>query len=422
MRKERKHFTPEEKVAILRRHLVDKVPVSELCEELSLRPTVFYRWQKELFENGAAAFQSQERPHRQVEEKQKRIEFLEKKVRTKDEVLAELMAEHVAQKKSWGTLTGIWVPHDVRDLVVDFVRRWSEKAETGIGRFIPWLGVTASKFYNWRQRYGCVNEHNGWVPRDFWMEPWEKEAIIEFHLKNPLEGYRRLTFMMLDADVVAVSPASVWRVLKQAGLLSRWKRRPSRKGTGFEQPLQPHQHWHIDVSYINLCGTFYYLCSILDGFSRFLVHWDLRESMREADVEVILERAKEKYPVAKPRIISDNGPQFIARDFKEFIRISGMTHVRTSPYYPQSNGKIERWHKSLKSECIRPGTPLSLDDALRLVQAYVEHYNNVRLNSAIGYVTPKDVLAGRQQEIHAERDRKLEAARQQRQSHRQQAA
>jgi putative transposase len=104
------------------------------------------------------------------------------------------------------------VPHDVRDLVVDFVRRWSEKAEISVGRFIHWLGVTASKFYDWRQRYGCVNEHNGWVPRDFWLEPWEKEAIIGFHLKNPLEGYRRLTFMMLDADVVAVSPASVWRV------------------------------------------------------------------------------------------------------------------------------------------------------------------------------------------------------------------
>jgi putative transposase len=144
--------------------------------------------------------------------------------------------------------------------------------------------------------------------------------------------------------------------------------------------------------------------------------------MREADVEVILQRAKEKYPEAKPRIISDNGPQFIARDFKEFIRISGMTHVRTSPYYPQSNGKIERWHKSLKSECIRPGTPLSLEDARRRVEGYVKHYNNVRLNGATGYITPKDVLTGRQQEIHAERDRKLEAARQQRQSHRQQAA
>jgi hypothetical protein len=314
------------------------------------------------------------------------------------------------------------VPHDVRDLVVDFVRRWSEKAEIGVGRFIPWLGVTASKFYNWRQRYGCVNEHNRWVPRDFWLEPWEKEAIIEFHLKNPLEGYRRLTFMMLDADVVAVSPASVWRVLKQAGLLFRWKSKPSRKGTGFEQPLQPHQHWHIDVSYINLCGTFYYLCSVLDGFSRFLVHWDLRESMREADVEVILQRATEKYPEAKPRIISDNGPQFIARDFKEFIRISGMTHVRTSPYYPQSNGKIERWHKSLKSECIRPGTPLSLEDAKRLVQQYVDQYNYLRLHSAIGYVTPKDMLAGHQQEIQAERDRKLDAAKEQRKNHRERAA
>lgn len=90
------------------------------------------------------------------------------------------------------------------------------------------------------------------------------------------------------------------------------------------------------------------------------------------------------------RIISDNGPQFIAKDFKEFIRVSGMTHVRTSPYYPQSNGKIERWHKSLKGECIRPGTPLSLEDARRLVKGYVEHYNDVRLSSAIGYITPRD--------------------------------
>jgi putative transposase len=142
----------------------------------------------------------------------------------------------------------------------------------------------------------------------------------------------------------------------------------------------------------------------------------------EADIEIILERAKELHPEARPRIISDNGPQFIAKDFKEFIRISGMSNVRTSPYYPQSNGKIERWHKSLKGECIRPGTPLSLEDARRLVECYVEHYNNVRLNSAVGYITPKDMLAGRQQEIHAERDRKLEAARKQRQIRQQQAA
>ena len=161
---------------------------------------------------------------------------------------------------------------------------------------------------------------------------------------------------------------------------------------------------------------------MLDGYSRFIVHWDLRQSMTEADIEIILQNPKETYPDAKPRVISDNGPQFIARDFKEFIRIPGMTHVRTSPYYPQSNGKLERWHQSIKRECIRPGTPLTLEDARRLIASYVDHYNTVRLHSAIGFVTPSDMLAGRQAEIHAARDRKLEEARRQRQLRRQQAA
>ena len=310
----------------------------------------------------------------------------------------------------------------MRDQIVDFVRCWSEKTEIRAGRFIKWLGIAPSKFYSWRRRYGCVNEHNGWVPRDFWLQECEKQAIFDFYREHPLQGYRRLTFMMLDADIAAVSPSSVWRVLSRAGLLRKWNGKTSLKGTGFQQPLEPHQHWHIDVSYINISGTFYYLCSVLDGYSRSIVHGDLREAMREADVEIILEAAKEKYPDAKPRIISDNGPQFIAKDFKEFIRISGMTHVRTSPYYPQSNGKLERWHKSLKSECIRPGVPLTPEDARRLIERYVVHDNTVRLHSAIGFVTPADMLAGRREEIHAARDRKLEQARQQRQLRRRQAA
>jgi putative transposase len=220
--------------------------------------------------------------------------------------------------------------------------------------------------------------------------------------------------MMLDADVVAVSPSSVYRVLKSAGLITQHNSKPSLKGKGFQQPLSPHEHWHTDISYINVAGTFFYLCSLLDGCSRFLVHWEIRERMTEADIETILQRAREQYPTARPRIISDNGPQFIAKDFKEFIRICGMTHVRTSPYYPQSNGKIERWHRSLKSECIRPGTPLSLEDARRLVAKYVGRYNDSRLHSAIGYVTPADKLAGRDSAILADRDRKLEAARERR--------
>jgi transposase InsO family protein len=302
--------------------------------------------------------------------------------------------------------------------VVDFIRRWSAKTELAIGLLVAWLGITASKYFGWRHRYGRVNEHNAWIPRDHWLADWEKEAILAFHAQYSLEGYRRLTFMMLDADVVAVSPASVYRVLKAAGVLRGWNRQPSRKGTGFQQPLRPHEHWHVDVSYVNIGGTFYYLCSVLDGCSRYIVHWDLRESMTEREIEIILEAARERFPGVYPRIISDNGPQFIAKDFKEFIRICGMTHVRTSPYYPQSNGKLERWHQSIKTECIRPGTPLTLEDARRLVSRYVGHYNTVRLHSAIGYIAPKDKLEGREAVIFAERDRKLDEARERRKARR----
>ena len=112
-------------------------------------------------------------------------------------------------------------------------------------------------------------------------------------------------------------------------------------------------------------------------------------------MEIILQRAREKYPAATPRIISDNGPQFIAKDFKEFIRVAGMTHVRTSPFYPQSNGKLERFHATIKQECIRPKVPLSLDEARKQVADYIRYYNDERLHSALGYVAPKIKLEGR---------------------------
>lgn len=280
---------------------------------------------------------------------------------------------------------------------------------------LAWLQLGTSKFHQWKGRYGKANEHNGQVPRDWWLEEWEKQAIVDYYDRHPLNGYRRLAFMMLDDDVVAVSPTSVYRVLKQAGRLDRRHFTPSKKGTGFVQPLEPHQHWHIDVSYINVGGTFYFLCSLLDGYSRYIVHWELRETMKEHEVETVVQRGLEKFPGETPRIISDNGPQFIARDFKEYIRLMGMTHVRTSPFYPQSNGKLERWHGSLKRECIRPACPEDVEDARRRITAFVDEYNQVRLHSALGYITPADKLHGLEQAIFDERDRKLEEARLRRQ-------
>jgi putative transposase len=294
---------------------------------------------------------------------------------------------------------------------MDFVRRWSDRTELPVERFIRWLGIGTSKFYDWRGRYGAVNEHNAWVPRDHWLTPAEREAILAYHRHHADDGYRRLTYMMLDADLVAVSPSTTYRVLRDAGVLRRWNPTPSTKGQGFQQPLAPHEHWHVDITYLRVAGTFFYLCVVLDGASRYIVHWELRPQMTEADVELTIQRAKEKFPDARPRIISDNGPQFIAKDFKEFIRLSEMTHVRTSPYYPQSNGKLERWNHSFKSEGFRPGVPLTFEDAVRVAARYVTYYNTERLHSAIGYVTPQTRLEGRQHEIFDARDRKLDAAR-----------
>ncbi len=294
MKKQRKHYTAEEKVAILRRHLLEQEPVSKLCDELGLRPTVFYRWQKEFFENGAAAFEPKSPPEHQAE--QERIEYLEKKIQRKDEVLAELMEEHIALKKeSWGDLKG----SGCRTMCG--TRSWiscgAGQRQRDPRRAIRWLvgrdrraSSTTGRALRQRQRTQRLDS-----PRLLAGGVGEA-AIIDFHLKNPLEGYRRLTFMMLDADIVAVSPSSVWRVLGRAGLLGKWNGKPSKKGTGFEQPLQPHEHWHVDVSYINISGTFYYLCSVLDGYSRLIVHWEMRESMNEADIEIILEAPRRNIP------------------------------------------------------------------------------------------------------------------------------
>ena len=306
-----------------------------------------------------------------------------------------------------------WVPHEKRDEIVDYVRKWTDRTEVTSKQLLAWIGLWSSTFSNWTRSYGKTYEHNGWIPRDHWLNEKEKQDIIQFHFDHPLEGYRRLTYMMIDAGIVACSPATVYRVLNLAGLLKR-NTRQSKKGTGFQQPLVAHQHWHIDVSYLNIAGTFYFMTTVLDGFSRSVLAWGIGQRMEEPDIEIILQRAREKYPDARPRIISDNGPQFISKDFKQFVRLCGMTHVRTSPYYPQSNGKIERYHRTIKNTCIRPLTPLSLEDAQRVVENFVAEYNTQRLHSAIGYVTPHDMLAGRQQAIFDERDRKLEAARRQR--------
>ena len=291
---------------------------------------------------------------------------------------------------------------------------------TGVGKssLIRYLGIYRSKFTTWESRFGKPNQHNSQAPKDHQVSPKEYSAIVEYARQSESKstiysknGYRRLTYMMIDANIAFVSPSTVYRILKNENLLNKWNTKASKKGDGYKQPTAPHKEWHIDIKYVNFRGTFLFFIGILDGFSRYMVHHSLRVAMTAWDVEITLEEALEQYLGVHPKVISDNGKQFTAKDFGNFIREMGLKHVKTSPYYPQSNGKIERFHRSLGEECLKESSLLDVEDARKTIADYVKFYNEKRLHNSLYYLTPKDVMEGRTQKKLNERKEKLRQAK-----------
>ena len=277
-------------------------------------------------------------------------------------------------------------------------------------KLLHFSGIPKSKYYDWKARFGQANIPSR-PPCEHRVLPEEKQLIVDFYLDQFKEGYRRCAYQLIDNDIAYVSPSSVYRVLDEAGVLNHWNRKPSLKGSGFDQPISPHEHWHMDISYVRLKGIYYYLICVLDGYSRTILQWDLRESMTDTDVGIVHLKALEKYPKQTPRMITDNGSQFTGGEFKKFIAENGLSHVKTSVAYPQSNGKIERFHKTIKTECIREKLPVDLKEAKRVIERYIDYYNYERLHSAIGYVTPYDKLKGNAELIQNRRKQKLALAR-----------
>ncbi len=228
-------------------------------------------------------------------------------------------------------------------------------------------------------------------------------------------GYRKLTWKMVDEDVVYLSESSIYRILRLFKLLGRvFKENDGALKEYEHKPKYVHHHWHTDIAYVILGGVHYYLIFMLDGFSRFILHWELMIDMSAMSVELFTQKTIDKYPEARPMVIHDNGSQFISHDFKRILFENNCTDVPTRMKHPETNGKAERFVGLVRSEALRPNSPSYYGEGVRIIEKYVDEYNNRRYHAGIGYLKPVDVFYGRGPAILAQRKEKLRHARQKR--------
>jgi len=291
------------------------------------------------------------------------------------------------------------------------ITRYEVKTGLSIKDLLQYAGIPQRTWREWQRRRGIKTKHNNNVPKTYHLTPEEVMAIVGYCTENALKGYRVQCWEMVDKNVAFVSCSSVYNVIKRHDLGKKWAEAVEMKKVGFDQPKAVHEQWHIDFSYIKVAGEFYYFLGILDGYSRRMLAFRLCQSMEGINAEILVAQTKELYPAAvKPRIISDNGRQFISKDFQELLSLLEYEHTFTSANHPQSNGKLERFNRTLKSEHVRRTAYVNYQDACLRMAKWIAYYNSERLHSAIWYLTPNDVFEGRTADRLAERKEKLHTA------------
>ena len=295
--------------------------------------------------------------------------------------------------------------------VLAVVRQAQARTGWSLWRVLRRLGVAKSTYHGWVQREAAATLDDLIRPP---TSPWavlpeEVEAVLGYALAHPRDGYRRLAWRMVDEDVAYLSPSSVYRILDDADLLYRWKRSRS-AGQRPAEPTRPHQRWHTDLMYLRVGDVWYFLVTVLDAYSRYVVHWDLLTSMTAADVRVVLQDALTTTG-AQPEVVSDNGSQFTARDFKQMVRLFELEHIRI--HHPESNGLLERFHRTTR-EALDDVELETLGRARELIGRWVEHYNEGRLHAALHYLPPAEYYRGDPEARLTERHEKLETARKRR--------
>lgn len=294
-------------------------------------------------------------------------------------------------------------------MVLQIVEQTRKRSGWRAYRTLAALGVPRSVYYAWKARES-LEDKVGKGCRVYELLPQERTAICEFALVYPRIGYRKLTWMMVDAGAVCVGESTVYRVLSEADLLSRWKRSAPSGGEYRFRPNGPNQQWHTDVMYVWVAARFYFLVSFVDAYSRYVVHHRLLINLDGQSVATELEAALEKVEGARPRIVHDHGSEFVNRDVAAVIKAHNLIDIKTRPRHPESNGIVERFNGTVRHD--------SGDDygdnylqAEASIAGLMRHYNEERLHAALGYMTPATWHRGNPNEVRDERARRIAAAR-----------
>jgi putative transposase len=287
-------------------------------------------------------------------------------------------------------------------------------------RTLAALGIARRSYYRWLKEEAWARALPAELERPvqtYEALAEEKAAVLAYARQHVELRHRELAWRMVDEAVAFLSPSTVYRILKEAGLVCPWRRRRKRSRTAAEKATRPDQRWSTDLMQLQVGGGVYYFVSFMDEYSRYLVHHELAASMDGQTVSWVAQAAVETLPktaagerLARPEIRSDNGSGYISQEFRLVLKEHGLGHHRIKPHCPEENGLIERLHRTLREEL--EGQELdNLLQAQRVLQRLVDWYNRERLHSALGYLRPVDYYRGHPEEIQAARRQKLAQAR-----------
>jgi len=267
------------------------------------------------------------------------------------------------------------------------------------------LGVPKSSYYRWRRGDG-LESHSGDRGRPWnQITPEEDDKILAVARESPELSSRQLSAWITDNAGFAVSESTVYRILRREGLVKRLEVQLVAGKEYHTKTTRPHQMWATDASYFRVVGWgYYYLVTVMDDYSRLILAWKLQKDMSANSLIEVIQDAVDAtgmtdVPVEdRTRLLSDNGAGYVSRAFRGYLNLVGIRHILAAPYHPQTNGKLERYHQSIKREVNQ--LPYELPSQLeRAIADFVDYYNYRRYHKALGNVTPADVLYGRREEI-----------------------